>query len=58
MATCRECSGKGSLKCPRCGGKGTRYEGDFLSGGKDKQCVNCSGSGRVKCGVCSGRGTV
>lgn len=59
MATCKACSGKGSLRCPKCKGKGTYYDsGDLLSGGKTKRCENCYGSGVVRCGACGGRGQV
>ena len=56
MATCKECSGKGSVKCPDCGGRGKKDIG-FI-GVKYVECKHCNGSGRKKCGVCNGRGTI
>lgn len=54
MATCKTCNGKGSVKCPKCKGRG-RIQ-DLLGG--SHQCNNCNGSGVVKCGVCNGKGHV
>lgn len=58
MAACKVCSGKGAVKCPRCGGKGTRYESSGIMGGSTVQCKNCSGSGVVRCGPCGGKGQI
>jgi len=55
MATCKTCSGKGSVKCPKCKGSG-RWEAGFLA--FSTQCNNCDGSGVTKCGVCHGKGYV
>lgn len=57
MASCKTCSGRGSLKCPKCNGKGAYYQsGGPFSGGSVQQCKNCHGSGMVRCGVCGGKG--
>lgn len=55
MATCKTCGGRGSVRCPRCDGKGQRSGGP-LSG--PTKCSNCGGAGVVKCGVCKGKGQV
>jgi DnaJ-class molecular chaperone len=55
MPSCKTCSGKGSVKCPKCKGSG-RTEGGLLS--SPRRCDNCHGSGVVKCGVCHGKGYV
>ena len=55
MATCKECNGKGSSKCPKCKGTG-RVGGGIIS--SLHQCNNCNGSGKVKCGVCQGKGHI
>ena len=53
MATCKECRGKGSLRCPHCKGTGKKYAGPA----RYDECKLCSGSGKRKCDVCNGRGT-
>jgi DnaJ-class molecular chaperone len=58
MTVCRTCSGRGSVKCPSCNGKGTRYESSGLMGGTTVRCRACGGSGVVKCGVCQGKGQI
>jgi DnaJ-class molecular chaperone len=57
MATCRECNGKGSVKCPDCHGAGKRDVGGMLKADW-KECKHCGGSGRKKCGVCNGKGSI
>ena len=47
--TCKECGGRGSVKCPQCRGTG-RSSGT--------ECKLCAGSGVKKCGVCMGKGTI
>lgn len=54
MTQCKTCNGHGSVKCPRCGGKG----GSYTTLGQYLKCSNCNGSGQVKCNVCNGKGTV
>jgi len=53
MATCKACSGKGAVKCPKCKGTGRIGSGMLTS---SSQCNNCHGSGEVMCGVCNGKG--
>lgn len=55
MAYCKECRGKGSARCPKCGGRG-RIDTGFLSV-SSVACRHCEGSGKVRCGVCKGRGS-
>jgi DnaJ-class molecular chaperone len=54
MATCKTCSGKGSIKCPRCKGSGRVDKGMLLA--SYHECSHCSGSGVKKCGACNGKG--
>src|SRR5258706_9057023 len=54
MATCKNCGGVGSSKCPQCRGRG-RIVPTF---GPSHSCKHCEGSGVVKCGVCRGTGSV
>jgi DnaJ-class molecular chaperone len=54
LATCNECRGKGSVRCPDCHGKGKKDYGTFLTTDW-RECRLCHGSGRKKCGVCNGR---
>lgn len=56
MPTCKECGGKGGVKCPSCDGRGTKNTGMF--GTSTEECKLCNGSGKKKCGVCNGKGTV
>lgn len=50
MATCKTCKGEGSVKCPKCNGKGRVGGGVFSS---SYECKHCSGSGVKKCGACN-----
>ncbi len=52
--TCKRCHGEGSIKCPKCDGKGRTFR---ILGGETK-CDNCKGSGYVICGVCDGKGKI
>lgn len=56
MAICKTCRGKGSVKCPKCNGKGERYESTGFLSGKNKECSLCHGSGVKECGACGGTG--
>lgn len=51
--TCKTCHGEGSVKCPKCNGKGRTF--GFAS---EAKCDHCKGSGRVICGVCDGKGKI
>lgn len=57
MATCHRCSGKGTVKCPDCHGKGKKDYGGMLSADW-KECKHCRGSGEKTCPVCDGKGRV
>ena len=56
MATCKECGGKGGVKCPDCNGRGKKDVG--VIGINYVECKHCNGSGKKKCGVCNGKGTI
>jgi DnaJ-class molecular chaperone len=54
MAVCKPCNGKGSVKCPKCDGKGGHN--DLIFG--FAECKNCGGSGQKACSTCGGKGSV
>lgn len=57
MATCIECKGERSVKCPDCRGKGKKDRGSIFQSDY-RECKLCHGSGKKKCGVCNGTGRV
>jgi DnaJ-class molecular chaperone len=52
MSKCGYYSGKGTVHCKRCSGKG--YINPFLAG--KGRCPDCKGDGKVKCSHCNGSG--
>lgn len=54
MATCKECGGRGTVKCPKCNDLGE--VGNVISG--YRKCDHCGGSSRLPCPVCHGKGEV
>lgn len=56
MATCKTCSGEGSVQSPNCNGEGMEKVGIMVA--EWVECRLCHGSGVKQCGVCNGSGTV
>jgi DnaJ-class molecular chaperone len=56
------CAGKGSIRCPKCDGRGTFEEGQLeLLVEPDHRapgCPQCAGTGALACPICDGTGAV
>lgn len=63
---CDRCSGKGTITCPTCKGRGKIRKGIYIPIFDDmfdkdddfSKCVNCDGAGKVRCSACHGNGVL
>jgi DnaJ-class molecular chaperone len=60
MPTCSRCSGKKSIVCPQCGGRGTVEDSQLELIADPSRgvppCPTCGGKGTIACPNCEGSG--
>jgi|GEM_PF-3463235 len=59
LRVCEVCDGKGTVTCPRCGGRGELKEKSVCptcNGKGTVACQTCNGTGKLTCPLCGGQG--
>jgi len=61
MPTCSRCSGKKSIACPQCEGRGTVEDSqlELIADARGTpRCPTCGGAGTIACPDCEGSGQI